>query len=384
MRSKDARTVATFVALVLAIAWATLPTTFERGVSAQPSSFAIGAINPLTGPFAAYGEPVRDGMLMGFDEVNANGGVAGRRLELILEDDSGDPKSAVSAFTKLATVSKVPVVIGPLSSGASMATAPLANRYHVVQLSTLAGTIDLSRAGEYVFRIYPSSEIGSRFIAKVAIERFHAKRVAIFYPNNVFGVASRQFVTEVMKQAGVDVVAVETFKDGDRDFRTQLTKISAAKPDVIICSAYYEEGAQILVQATQLGLAVPILGEDGWFGPIAQIADGALRNLYFANVAFGPEFKDNRVMQDFIAGFRKRYSRPSNSYSAAGYAAVYVVKHAIEIGGYDAEKIKDALHQTDMETAFGRVRYGDQNGDNLGAVYDLFQLNDQNEPILVK
>ena len=356
---------------------------WQTRLSTESKELAIGAIDPLTGPFAAYGAPVRDGMLLAVDEINAKGGISGRKIKLLLEDDGGDPKVSVNAFTKLATVSKVPVIIGPLSSGSSMATAPLADRYRVVQLSTLAGTIDLTNAGDYVFRIYPSSEIGSRYIAKVAIDRFKAKRVAVLYPNNPFGVTSNKFVTEVMKQSGVEVVAVETFKDGDRDFRSQLSKIKQAKPDVILCSAYYEEGAQILVQATQLGLTVPVLGEDGWFGPIAAIAGNALRNLYFANVAFGPEFKENQPMQQFIAVFSERFKKIPNSYSAAGYAAVYVLKHAIEARGYDGTKIKEVLYQTELQTAFGTIKF-DDNGDNVGSTYALFQLNEKNEPILVK
>jgi branched-chain amino acid transport system substrate-binding protein len=358
---------------------------FLGGCSEKADSGAlkIGIIDPLTGPFAAYGEPVRDGIMLALDEINASGGIKGRKLSLVMEDDAGDPKNAVNAFTKLATVDKVPVVIGPLSSGASMATAPLADRYKVVQLSTLAGTIDLSKAGDYVFRIYPSSEIGSRYIAKVAVDKFKAKRVGILYPNNPFGVASRKFVSEVLGKAGVAIGAVETYNDGDRDFRTQLTKIAQAKPDVLMCSAYYEEGALILVQAHQLGLDVPVLGEDGWFGPIASIAGEALKNLSFANVAFGPDYADNQPMQAFITAFRKRYGREANSYSAAGYAAVYVVRQALEGGGHDGTGIRDLLYKTDMPTAFGRVKF-DADGDNAGAEYALFQLNEKNEPVHLK
>ena len=343
----------------------------------------IGAIDPLTGPFASYGEPVRNGMLLAVEEINAKGGINGRKIELLLEDDGGDPKASVNAFTKLANVSKVPVIIGPLSSGTSMATAPLADRYQVVQLSTLAGTIDLTNAGDYVFRIYPSSELGSRYIAKAAIGRFKAKRVAIFYANNPLGVASRKFVTEVVQQAGAQVVTVESFNDGDRDFRTQLTKIRRANPDVILCSAYYEEGAQILVQAKQLGLKVPFLGEDNWYGPIAGIAGDAIKNLYFADVAFSPENTGDPVAHAFVSAFKGRFNRPPNSYAAAGYAAVYVVKHAIEAGGYTGQGIKDALYKTDMVTPFGRIRY-DQNGDNVGATYALFQISEKNERVLVQ
>ena len=342
----------------------------------------IGAIDPLTGPFASYGEPVRDGMLLAVEEINAKGGIKGQKIDLLLEDDGGDPKASVNAFTKLATVSKVPVIIGPLSSATSMATAPLADRYHVIQLSTLAGTIDLSTAGDYVFRIYPSSELGSRFIAQVAVDRFKAKKVAIFYANNPLGVTSRKFTTEVVQKGGAQVVAVETFNDGDRDFRTQLTKIRNANPDVILCSAYYEEGAQILVQSKQLGIKAPFLGEDSWYGPIARIVGDALKNLYFADVAFGPEYADNQVMQQFIDSFKRRFARLPNSYAAAGHAAVYIVKHAIEAGGYKGQGIKDILYKTDMLTSFGRIRY-DQNGDNMGATYALFQLNERNERVPV-
>lgn len=350
---------------------------------AETQPFVVGVINPTTGPLSAYGGPVRDGILLALDEVNAAGGIGGQKLELVMEDDGGDPKKSVSAFTKLATVAKVPVVIGPLSSGASMATAPLANQYKVVQISTLAGTIDLTKAGDFVFRIYPSSAIGSRYIAKQAVERFKAKRIAILYPNNAFGVASRKFTTEVVKASGAEVVAEETFKDGDRDFRTQLAKISEAKPDVILCSAYYEEGAQILVQAKQLRINVPVLGEDGWFGPIAAIARDALPNLYFANVSFGPKYTDNAEMQRFIYAFEKRYRRKPNSFAAAGYAAVQLVRQAVTTGGADSVKIKEALYKTDLPTVFGQVRY-DANGDNVGATYGLFQLNSKDEPVLVK
>jgi branched-chain amino acid transport system substrate-binding protein len=343
----------------------------------------IGAIDPLTGPFAAYGEPVRDGMLLAVEQINASGGIKGRQIVLDLQDDGGDPKTSVTAFTKLATVANVPIVIGPLSSGTSMAVAPLAERYKVVELATLAGTIDLTHAGDYVFRIYPSSEIGSRYIANIAITRFKAKRIAILYPNNALGVTSRQFVTDVVTKSGAQLVGVETYQDGDRDFRTQLAKIAVGKPDVILCSAYYEEGAQILVQAHQLGLDVPVLGEDGWFGPIAQIAGPALKNLYFANVAFAPGYTDDRDAQAFTADFRAKYGHTPNSYAAAGFAAVYVVKHAIEVGGYNGAGIKAALYKTDATTPFGRIRYN-ANGDNVGTTYGLFQLNSKNEPIPVQ
>ena len=141
----------------------------------------IGAIVPLTGPFASYGEPVKNGMLLAVDEINNNGGVKGKKIKLIIEDDAGNPTTAVNAFEKLAGTDKVPMILGPLSSGCSMATAPVAEKNKVVQLSTLAGIPDLSKAGDYIFRIYPSSELGARFAAKQALEIFKPKKIAILF-----------------------------------------------------------------------------------------------------------------------------------------------------------------------------------------------------------
>ncbi|MCK5748215.1 MAG: ABC transporter substrate-binding protein, partial [Oricola sp.] len=336
------------IAAVALVSWGAL----QNDATEKSSPIALGVINPTTGPFAAYGEPVRDGILMAVDEINEAGGIAGREIKLITEDDAGNPKNSVTAFTKLSTVDKVPLVVGPLSSGASMATAPLADRYKVIQLSTLAGTIDLSTAGDYVFRIYPSSDVGSRFVAETALNRFKAKRIAVLYPNNAFGVTSRQVVTEVVSKSEASLVAVETYKDGDRDFRTQLTKIKQAEPDLIICSAYYEEGAQILIQAEQLGLDVPVLGEDAWFGPIAEIVGPAIKNLYFANVAFGSSYDDNGEMQKFISAFNERYGREPNSFAASGHAAVYVARAALEAASGTPEDLKAAMYKTNMQTAF--------------------------------
>lgn len=367
------------VALILGIAAYLF---WPRSSSQSRDPIHVGFIDPLTGPFAAFGEPVRDGALLAVDEINAGGGVGGRPIRLHLQDDGGNPTRSVTAFTRLATVTKVPIVIGPLSSGASMATAPLADRHQVVQLSTLAGTIDLTKAGDFVFRMYPSSEIGSQYIANVAVREFGARRVAILYPNNALGVTSRRYVTEIVARAGAQIVAVETYQDGDRQFRTQLTKIRDARPDVILASSYYEEGAQILVQARQLGLHVPVLGEDGWFGPIAATAGTALKNLYFANVDFSADQPDGDAAKAFVRAFRAKYRRAPNSYAAAGYAAVYVAAQAIERGGDTGPAIRDALYRTDLATAFGRVRF-DRNGDNAGATYALFQLDQNDNPVRV-
>jgi len=350
----------------------------------EPREIKIGAIIPLTGNFAAYGEPVRDGMLLAVEEINNARGIKGRKVKLIIEDDAGDPKNSVNAFSKLAKTDKVPLILGPLSSGSSMATAPIAEKMKVVQISTLAGIPDLSHAGDFVFRVYPSSELGARFVAEEAISRFKPEKVAILYANNPFGQTSRRIYEETAKKLGIKIVAVEGFSDGDQDFRTQLTKIKKANPDLILCSTYWVEGARILVQMVELGLNVPILGEDGWRGPIAEIVkEKGLKLLYFADIAFGPEIKDNDAMQKFVKNFEIKYGKKATTHAAAGYDAVYIAKKAIEMGGYKSEGIKEALYKVDYLGALGNIKFN-ADGDNIGVKFALFQLNLNNEAVLVK
>lgn len=350
----------------------------------EPKEIKIGAIIPITGSFGAYGEPVRDGMLLAAEEINSAGGIKGKKIQLIIEDDAGDPKTSVNAFSKLVNTDRVPLVLGPVTSGCSMATAPIAEKTKKVQISILAGIPDLTNAGDYIFRVYPSSELGARYVAEQAASQFKPKKVAILYANNPFGQTSRRIYEETAKKVGIEVVAVESFSDGDQDFRTQLTKIKKANPDLILCSTYWAEGARILVQMVELGLNIPVLGEDGWRGPIAEIVgENGLKLLYFADIAFGSEFKDNKVMQEFIKGFESKYHKKATTHAAAGYDAVYVAKKAIEEGGYKSELIKDALYKLDYLGALGEIRYN-SNGDNVGVRFAIFQLNLNNEAVLIK
>lgn len=353
------------------------------GCSQKVDEYKIGVVNSVTGAFASYGKPIQNGLLLAEKEINNKGGIDGIPIKLILEDDESDNKKAVNAFTKLATIDKVPVVIGPLSSGASLATAPVAEKEKTVQISTLAGTLDLSSAGDYIFRIYPASDIASKFIANKAVHKFNARKVAVFYANDAFGRTASKFVKQVLEENKIEIVTEESFESGGINFKPQLTRIKKINPDLVICSAYYEDGARILVQARELGLDLPFLGEDGWFGPIADNVGDAIKNLYFANVAFGEEFKDNEVMQKFIINYKAKYNEPPTAGAAAGYDAVYIVKELIEKNGYEAAKIKDALYTIDYTGAFGGIKY-DENGDNIGAKYALYQLNSNNESILVK
>jgi branched-chain amino acid transport system substrate-binding protein len=340
----------------------------------EAKEIKIGAILPLTGDLAVYGDPVKKGMELALEEINAKGGINGKPLKLIFEDDFGDPKTAVAVFNKLIDNEKVPIILGPLTSSASMATAPIAEKRKVVQLSTMAGTIDLKYAGDYVFRVFASNEYQSKSVADKAIDIFNAKRAAILYINNDYGEGSKEVIEKRYSERGGKIVAVENFNEGDKDFKTQLIKIKKSNPDIIFALCYWKEGAIILKQAKELGIKITFLGEDAWYGPIEEIAGDAVKLLVFSSMAFGEKYKEHPKMQKFIQSFRKKYGKEPDAYSATGYDAVYLAKHAIEIGGYNADGIKKALYNTkNFIGALGNITY-DEYGDNIGAEFDLYVI----------
>lgn len=340
----------------------------------ETKEIRIGAVMPLTGDLATYGVPVQEGMKFALTEINANRGIKGRKLKIIFEDDLGEPKTAVAAFKKLVDTDKVPIILGPLTSGASMATAPVAERRKVIQLSTIAGTMQLKHAGDYVFRVFASDELQGKALVDKAADVFKIKKAAIIYINNAYGDGIRQVVEKRSKERNIEIVVTENFNEGDKDFRTQLTKIKDANPELIFALSYWKEGSLMLVQAKELGIDTTFLGGDAWFGPVYETAGDAVDLLVFTNMAFGEEYKHHPKMQQFINNYSEKYGKEADVYAATGYDAVYLAANAIEKQGYNAKGIKQALYNTkDFIGALGNITY-DEYGDNIGAEFDLYVI----------
>ncbi len=343
------------------------------GCSSQgDNEIVLGAIMPLTGDLAVYGEPVKAGMDYAVTEINADGGVNGRMIRIVFEDDLGSPTTAVSAFNKLVDVEKVPAILGPLTSGASMATAPVAERRKVLQLSTIAGTMKLKTAGDYVFRVFASDELQGLAIADKAIDVFEAQKAAILYINNEYGQGILEVVSERFQERGGEVVVTEGVNEGDTDFRTQLVKITQTDVDLIFALCYHKEGSLILVQAKELGINKTFLGGDAWFGPVWDVAKDASENLVFTNMAFGEAYEHQPKMQEFISSYKGKTGKEPDAYAATGYDAVNLIANAMRTGGDTSDGIKQALYATQNYTgALGKISY-DEYGDNLGAEFDLY------------
>ncbi len=337
----------------------------ERGV------IRIGVINSLTGEFAAFGEQVRDGLDLAVEQLNAKGGIRGSKIELVVEDDGSNQERAQAAFEKLATQAKVVAIVGPISSGATRATAPLAQRYRIPQISPIAHASDLLNAGN-TFLIFPTTEAVSRQAANVALDRFKAKRVAVLNPETAFGRSSTQALLEAFR-GRAEVIANETFKEGQREYSAQVEAIVAANPDVVIYPSYYEgESIQITRQfqaatAARDRIIIIVIGsacQELLRDPVvASIPAG---QLFFVNETFGPQF---------ASGFTNRFKATPTTYAAAAYSAVSLVQKAIEKGGAQPGKIEQELRSATFDTAFGKVQF-ERSGANVGASVGLFTVRD--------
>ncbi len=342
----------------------------------------IGVINPMTGPFAVYGKPVQEGMIMAQNEINNSGGINGSNIQLIFEDDAGNPTKTISSINKLISVDRVSVIIGPLSSGTSLAAAPISEKNKIIQISTLAGSPDLTNAGDYIFRIYPSSIVGAKYTIDKALEIIDPKKVAILIPNNTVGKASAEVYQNECKSKNIEIVAVESYNDGDIDYRNQLIKIKENKADIILCSAYWEDGALILKQMTEMNFFIPVFGEDGWHGEISSIVQSRIINkLYYADILFGNN-TGNMKMNNFITNYEKTYQKKATTYAATGYDAVYLIKESIAINGYNNNDIKKYLYSTTFTGATGSIKF-DKNGDNIGLNFGIYQLDSVDNAILI-
>lgn len=326
----------------------------------SPKQIAIGAILPLTGDGAKYGQEARQGIDLAVKDLQQKEGLD---IRVVYEDDRGTSTGAVSAFTKLVTTDKLPVVIGPMYSSTAKAVAPLAERYKVVVFSPSASDPALTEAGDYFFRNWPSDIYEGGVVAELVRQKLQVQTVAILAVNLDYGVGLTKVFQSTFESLGGRVVAVEYYKQGATDFRAQLTKLKALQPEAVYLPGYYTEIGLILRQARQLGLRTRFISCVGFDNPkVLEIAGEAAEGVIFARPRFAPNSTDPLV-QDFVRRYTAAYGTAPGVYAAHAYDALRIIALAIQKGGYSAEGIKNALYAIrDFPGVTGNTSF-DRNGD---------------------
>lgn len=333
------------------------------GAQGPEDVITIGVITPKTGNVAIYGITTEQGMMLAVDEINANGGINGKKLVLKSEDDKGDATEAVNIYSKYVEEG-VNGILGPVTSKPALAVAENASADNIPIVTPTGTMASITEGKPNVFRICFTDPMQGVLLANFASGTLNVKTAAILrntssdYSN---GVADK-FI-EKAKADGIEIVADEGYGATDKDFKAQLTNIKSSNPEVLLIPDYYENDVIILKQAHDVGLDIPIIGPDGWDGVLGVVAKGeenTLNNCYFTNHY---SVKDtNPVVKNFVDNYRSKYNDDPSAFAALGYDAVYVYSKAFENCESETyEDIIDSLKQVEIEGVTGHLKFGENN-----------------------
>jgi branched-chain amino acid transport system substrate-binding protein len=300
----------------------------------------IGVITGLTGPTAAWGEPTRNGAMLAVEKINAGGGIAGRPVELITEDDQGKPEQSAVVATKLIARDKVIALVCCDSSSRSLAAAPIAQSNHIPMITPTSSLPAVTRVGDYIFRVCPTDDFEARVLARVASERLHARRVAILRDaKNDYSVGVAAVFTEALRALGSEVALVRDYNEGDSDLRSQLVAVREAKADALLIPGYYGDVAQAAIQARDLGLNIPMIGGSAWNSPaLAEIGGSSIEGALFVS--------PTKPEAEYEHDFQQRFGKAPEAPTALTYDAVMLIAAAAAKAPGDQKATRDAIAAT--------------------------------------
>ena len=346
---------------------AVLALTLASCSKAESNSVKIGGIFPLSGQVAVYGVECKNGVDLAIEEINAAGGINGKPVVLVSEDDEGNPDKTVNAFKKLSTKDGVKVVIGSLTSGCTQAITTLSQASKVVQIAPAATAPAITDAGDFIFRACFIDPFQGTVGGKFAAETLGKKRAAILYDiGNDYSVGLADNFKIAFTKAGGSIVSEESYATNDKDFNAQLTKIKNANPDVEYLPDYYGTVALIAKQLRAQGINVPMVGADGWDGLTSNAGDEVLGGYYSNHYAVD---STEPAVKKFVESFRAKYNKDPNSFAALGYDCVYLIRDAIvAAGAEDSIAVRDALAKTDGDYVTGHLTFDEKHNPIKSAV----------------
>jgi branched-chain amino acid transport system substrate-binding protein len=320
----------------------------QDNATGETGPIRVGVYMDLSGQTSSFGQSSVNGIRMAADEINKAGGVDGRQIELVVEDDQGRPEQAATVVTKLINQDRVHAVLGEVASSNSLAAAPIAQQARVPMITPSSTNPKVTQVGDYIFRVCFIDPFQGEVMAKFAANTLKAKTAAILLDvNSDYSRGLAQFFEASFSGLGGQVIQKQSYTQTDRDFSGQLTAIRSANPDVIYVPGYYGQVGVIAKQAKQLGIASPLLGGDGWDAPQLWDLGGAALNGAFISNHYSID-DPSPAIQKFVADYKVRYSgTPPDAIAALGYDAMKGLADAIRRAGTtNGPKLRDAIAQT--------------------------------------
>ncbi len=340
--------------------------------SVRAQDIPVGEYASLTGSEATFGINSDNGVQLAAEEINLAGGVLGRKIRLIVEDDQSKPGQPSSAVKKLIANDKVVAVIGEIASSRSLEAAPICQEAKIPMVSPGSTNPTVTEKGDYIFRVCFIDPFQGTVMAKFALDTLHAKKVAVLSDvTSDYSKGLSQYFTEYYKSHGGQIVIERSYSGSgkDKDFRAQLTAIKSTQPDAIFVPGYYTEAGLIGKQARILGLKVPLLGGDGWDSPkLAEIAGSALDGCYFST-HFSPADQNPKV-QDFVKKYTAKFKTAPDGMAPLGYDAMMILADAIKKAGTtDGDKVRAALTGVkDYDAVTGKISIDEKRNATKSAV----------------
>jgi branched-chain amino acid transport system substrate-binding protein len=328
-------------------------------VGAATEPIKIGANYEITGGVATFGTACANSAKLYFNAVNKKGGVLGRQLELVVSDNKSDAAESASAAKKLIAQDKVVALLGPVTSKNCLSAAPIAQDSKIPMITPTGTNPAVTEVGDYIFRACFIDDFQGTVMANFALKTLKVKTAAIFVDNaNDYSKGLAKFFKESFIKGGGKIVSEEAFMAGDKDYRTQLTKIKMKNPAFLYVPAYYQEDGLVAQQARELGINIPMGGGDGWDSPdLVKIAgESALNKIYFSN-HYSVDSK-NPLSMAYVKEYTATYNMPPDALAALGYDAAIIMVEAIKKAkSVEPAKVRDAMAKLKVAGVCGVVTF---------------------------
>lgn len=362
-----------FLVLCLALLLASTAV-YANGSSEDASSYKIGFMGPMTGDNANYGILCSQAVKLAVDQANAAGGINGTPIELIIEDSEGNQEKGMACIEKLSSSDKISCLVGPVFTGVSFAVGERCQAEGIPMISPSATHKDITAIGDYVFRTVVSDGLQGEVAGTYFYEVLGYRNIGCLYIKNDYSQGLYEGMKASFERCGGVVSAVETGQIGDKDFKTQLTKLKAAGVEAVYIPNYTVEMAQQLEQASQIGFNVPFLSCDGFSNP--EIYD--LAGDYTEGVVYvaPTQVEESDAYKQFVADYKAAFGVAPDSFATNAFDATNIYIQVMKEVGADRTAIRNGVAAIkDFEGVTGLVNFA-ENGD-LIAYQGVYRVENQ-------
>jgi branched-chain amino acid transport system substrate-binding protein len=335
----------------------------------------VGEFASLTGATANFGQSAHKGVQMAFDEANASGGVLGKKLRLVTEDDQSKAGEAATVVRRLISREQPVALIGEVASSRSLEAAPIAQKNRIPMITPASTNPKVTEVGDCIFRVCFIDPFQGAVLAKFMLQRGWKTAAILTDVKQDYSVGLTEFFRDYYLKNGGTITSEQSYSSGDKDFKAQLTSIRSTTPQAILVAGYYNEVGLIVSQARELGLNMPLLGGDGWDSPsLVEVAGEAVEGNFFSN-HFSAEDQSPAV-QDFLTKFRAKYQEEPDAMAALGYDAARLLFDAMNRAGTtESEALRRAIGSTSgLASVTGNISLDAKRNANKPAV--ILQIRD--------